>query len=91
MTKITNDKENIKSSNPIPGILATFGIILLLGSAGTKDAADAAEYENQCVGYEKNMTFPADTKKSNRTMLWGGILTGAGAIGLLRKEYENGR
>lgn len=84
---MTNDKQNIKSGNPIPGILATIGIITLLGASGTKDAADTAEYENQRAGYEKNITYSTDTKKSDRTLLLGSILTGAGVIGLLRKEY----
>jgi len=91
MTKITNDKENIKSSNPIPGILAAIGVFLMLGGAGNADYYDAAEQENQSAGYEKNIIHQSDYDKANKTMLWGGILTGVGIIGLLRKERENAR
>jgi len=93
MTKVTNDKNNIKSSNPVPGILAAIGIFLMMGSMGNMDYVDAAEQENQNLGYEKHqIDYAKEQKKSTKTLLLGGILTGAGAIGLIRKErMEQGR
>ena len=93
MTKVTNDKNNIKSSNPVPGILAAIGIFLMMGSIGNMDYVDAAEQENQNLGYEKHqIDYAKEQKRSNKTLLLGGILTGAGAIGLIRKErMEQGR
>lgn len=92
MTKITNDKQNIKSSNPLPGILAAVGVFLMLGGAGNLEALDEMERENKNIGYEKHIIDQNDYKKSNKATLWGGILTGAGIIGLLRKKcYENSK
>ena len=93
MTKITNDKNNMKSSNPLPGILTAIGVFLMLGSMGNMDYVDAAEQENQNLGYEKHeIDYTKEMKKSSKTLLLGGILTGAGVIGLVRKErMEQGR
>lgn len=93
MTKVTNDKNNMKSGNPLPGILAAIGIFLMMGSMGNMDYIDAAEQENQNLGYEKHqIDYAKEQKKSTKTLLLGGILTGAGAIGLIRKErMEQGR
>ena len=91
MTKVANDTQNMNSSNPLPGILAAIGVFLMLGGAGNADYYDAAEQENRSVGYEKNIIHQRDYDKADKTMLWGGILTGAGMIGLLRKERENSK
>ena len=91
MTKVTNDQKNVKSnSNPIPGILAAIGMFLVMGSMGNMDYVDAAEHENESLGYTKHeIDYTKEMKKSERNLILGGILTAAGVVGLVRKE--NGR
>ena len=87
MTKVTNDKNDTKSSSPLAGILTTIGMFLMLGSMGNMDYVSAADQENQNLGYEKHaIDYNAESKKSERTMMLGGLLTGAGVIGLVRKK-----
>ncbi len=89
MTKTTNDKQNMESNNAFPGILV-IGMFLVLFGAGNADYYDAAEQENRGLGYEKNIIHHK-YNKAIKTMLLGSILTGAGMIGLLRKERENSK
>lgn len=85
MTKTTKT-QHVDNSNPCPGILAAAGFILILFGAGGQDFADAQEYENQCIGYEKNVIDIKDTKKAEKTMMWGMALAAVGGIGLALKE-----
>ena len=91
MTKIANEKQSQENAGGcLPGLLLGLGILLLIGGAGNSDAMDAMEAENRSLGYEKNIIGQDDYKTSNKTMVFGGFLTAAGALGLLRKE-RNGR
>ena len=82
----TQNNAQKNSGNPIPGILVGLGLLLMIGAAGNKDYADALEDENKSLGYEKNITQNGDN--SNKKMVFGGFLTAAGAIGLLRRKQN---
>lgn len=89
----TNPNNNGTSGRKIlAGLLIAAGSFGILGSAGTEDARDAMNYENERVGYEKYSTDDLASEKTTKTMALGGIIALGGAAFLLaRKNKENNR
>lgn len=89
----TNPNNNGTSGRKIlAGLLIAAGSFGILGSAGTEDARDAMNYENERVGYEKYSTDDLANQKTTKTMAWGGIAAiAAGALLLAGGRKENQR
>ena len=88
----TNPNNNGTSGRKIlAGLLIAAGSFGILGSAGTEDARDAMDYENERVGYEKYSTDDLASQKTTKTMAWGGIFAVAGGALLLARSKEQQR
>ena len=83
----TTDTKNTKSGNPLPAILIAIGTFIVAISGGSTDYYYAAEDENQALGYEKNeVDYQQSKREETNGLILGGILVGAGFIGLKRQE-----
>lgn len=85
-------KENTRSLlRTLSGLTAGVGIILALGAAGTSDARDALQYEDDETREKIESTMISE--KGERNMTRAAFVTlGLGAIGLiLTEKKENQR
>ncbi|MBR5904589.1 MAG: LPXTG cell wall anchor domain-containing protein [Alphaproteobacteria bacterium] len=90
-TNTNHNNDGISMRKFFAGLLITAGSFGVLGSAGTSDARDAIDYENERVGYEKYSTDDLASEKTTKALAWGGIAAIAGGALLLaggRKENE---
>ena len=80
-----NDKKNVL--NLLYGILIMSGLFTLAGVGGNQDYNEAKEFENQNLGYEKNIINHKNKyKKMAVGIIAGFTLMGAGAYGLSKNQ-----